>query len=357
MNHVRIPSRIHDYDVHIGADLSPLAGLIADGKTVFVVDAEIAQRYAAAFSGLPAERLLCLPARESLKNLETVMQIYRFLLTFDIKRQLHLVSVGGGIIQDVSGFAASTLYRGIHWTFFPTTLLAQADSCVGSKTSLNFDEYKNTLGSFYPPQQVFICTDFLKTLPAQAIDSGVGEIIKFLLLTDLEKPSLIKIAALLEEVRQENYLAAIYETHLVKKSYIQQDEFDVGKRNLFNYGHCFGHALEATSDYAVPHGVAVTIGMWFANILSVERGYLSASLHQHLRDVFFRPNINVPVTQDYLAAEAIIAALKRDKKRVGSALTMILLVNDGMGSAKVDDIQPEEVARALILFGKEWSFA
>lgn len=354
MNHVQIPSRIHNYDVYINADFSPLTALLQDTKTVFVVDEHLLALYPTLFAGIEPARILSLSAQEQYKDLSTVMRIYQFLLTFEAKRQLHLVSMGGGIIQDVSGFAACTLYRGIRWTFVPTTLLAQADSCVGSKTSLNFADAKNSLGSFYPPQQIFICTDFLKTLPPVAIDSGIGEIIKFLLLTDLEPPSLPKIKRLVDAVRAGDVVEAIYETHLVKKSYIAQDEFDTGKRNLFNYGHCFGHALEASSHYAIAHGVAVTIGMWFANIISVMRGYMTATRHQQLVCEFFVPNIAVDLPAEYLQPEAIIAALKRDKKRVSQQLTMILLLDDTLTAGKKDDIDSAEIIEALGILQAQW---
>ncbi|UUO23118.1 3-dehydroquinate synthase [Colwellia sp. M166] len=346
MKSLAIASKIHDYNVSFIDDLTPLINLIKDEKTVFVCDKNLQQHFVE-LNNIPAERCYFIDAIEENKNIDSVLELYRFLLGFPFKRNLHLVSIGGGIIQDISGFVASTLYRGIHWSFFPTTLLAQADSCVGSKTSLNFDHYKNILGSFYPPHQIFICGNFLATLAEDDINSGIGEIVKFLMLDDINTVSVDRIAQLAEELKHnKQYLPAIYQSLAVKQSYIKQDEFDLGKRNLFNYGHCFGHALEASSHYKVPHGIAVIIGMVFANTVSLLRGSISKEFYQHINQRLYFPYISVNLLVSYFDQEALLLALKSDKKRIGDDLVMIMLNNEQFGAEKVTNLTVLEFERA-----------
>ncbi len=163
--------------------------------------------------------------------------------------------------------------------------LAQADSCIGSKTSLNFETYKNILGGFYPPNKIYIQPEFLNTLTKKDFYSGIGEIIKFALLKEEYPKNFQQIIQTVENLKNnKKMLQAIHKTMAVKKAYIDEDEFDTGKRNLFNYGHCFGHALENSSHYKVPpHGIAVTIGMIYSNIVAFKRGLISKK-----RYVFFK---------------------------------------------------------------------
>ncbi|RQM71724.1 AroB-related putative sugar phosphate phospholyase (cyclizing) [Aeromonas hydrophila] len=344
-----IPSKIHDYNVNIDDSMTSLKSVCsASTKAVFFIDKNVFSIYRDIFSSIPNDRLYILNPVEDKKNIDTVCDIYRFLLGFNDKRNLHIVSIGGGIIQDLTGFTASTLYRGIRWTFFPTTLLAQADSCVGSKTSLNFQQYKNTLGTFYPPHEVHICTPFLKSLSAMEIESGIGEIIKFLLLDDKNPVSLANISDLVEKIKKNgSFEAALLETHRVKRSYISQDEFDFGKRNLFNYGHCFGHALESSSDYHIPHGIAVSIGMVFANVLSVSRGYISEDLFDEINELLLLPNINIRLCFEYFDSAVLLQAMRKDKKRIGAYLSIIVLHSDNFTAVKVDDLSDAEFIDVL----------
>ncbi|HDO1309818.1 AroB-related putative sugar phosphate phospholyase (cyclizing) [Aeromonas veronii] len=344
-----IPSKIHDYHVTIDASMASLKKVCSENiGAVFFIDKNVFAIYRDFFSSIPNDRVHILNPVEDEKNIDTVCDIYRFLLGFNDRRNLHIVSIGGGIIQDLTGFTASTLYRGVRWTFFPTTLLAQADSCVGSKTSLNFQQYKNTLGTFYPPHEVYICTPFLKSLSAIEIDSGIGEIIKFLLLDDTKKVSLTHISSLVKKIKQDaSFGAALLETHRVKQSYISQDEFDFGKRNLFNYGHCFGHALESSSDYRIPHGIAVSIGMVFANALSVSRGYIREELSNEINELLLFPNINITLLSQYFNSTALIRAMRQDKKRTGKFLSIILLSSDDFTAAKIDDLSDVEFVDVL----------
>jgi 3-dehydroquinate synthase len=185
---INIKSSLRDYEVHIGPAHDFLEHLVNLDHKCFVVDENVWRHYAdGILSTLPRSETISFPAQEERKTLEGVQEIYEHLLGRSAKRNLTLITIGGGILQDVTGFVASTLYRGINWIFIPTTLLAQADSCIGSKTSLNYGGYKNLIGSFYPPSKVWIDPSFLRTLQTQDFYSGLGEVVKLHIMAGEEK--------------------------------------------------------------------------------------------------------------------------------------------------------------------------
>lgn len=345
---IKIKSNIHDYDVTFHTSIDFFASLKSIPSKVVVIDAVVHKLYPQLTEGMDSNDIICIDAIEGNKTLEQVQSLLLKLIARPEKRQLTLISVGGGIIQDITGYAASTLYRGIQWIFVPTTLLAQADSCVGSKTSINFAGYKNILGGFYPPHHVHLCTEFLLSLDKVDFYSGVGEIIKFLLLDDTKEPDFEEIRLLVADLYQQKALQHGIESSLkVKQSYINQDEFDSGKRNLFNYGHCFGHALEVSSNFKVPHGMAVTIGMIFANIVAVKRRWMSEGIYQTLNTTLLLPNIAITLSADWFDHSILLDALKNDKKRVGTDLTLILPNSDKIAAVKIHDLSETEFSDAL----------
>ena len=279
MDKLIIKSRIRDFSVEFVDDFSFVDELL-DIKNYVVITGQTVYKYYkdVIFCRFPKDRLIILKLDEQRKTLSTVTEIYKKLLPLTAKKNLTLISFGGGINQDVTGFVASTLYRGINWIYVPTTLLAMADSAIGLKTSLNHESYKNVLGTFYPPANIYICTDFLKTLQKTDYLSGVGEIIKFMLMKENVIKNLDDSIKKIEKLKLNNdknfVIDVIKESIEIKKSYMEGDEFDLGKRNLLNYGHELGHALEATSNFAVPHGIGVIIGIIFANLVSLQRGLI-----------------------------------------------------------------------------------
>jgi len=279
--------------------------------------------------------------------LESVSLLYDRLVDLPAKRNLTLISIGGGILQDITGFVASTLYRGINWIYVPTTLLAQADSCVGGKTSLNYKSYKNLVGTFYPPGEVFIYTSFLATLERQDFYSGLGQAVKLHIMGGPDSVrSLLDLLPAIGRRDSEALTAAVTDSLTVKLTYISEDEFDQGRRNLLNFGHCFGHALETTSDFLIPHGQAVLIGMILANIASRNRGLLSRQLETELRQELLEPNLVVRPGRVQLEPEAVIDAMKRDKKRKGDGLALVVL-KDGYEMQRLEDFTPDEVRATL----------
>lgn len=348
MSVMAIPSRLGDYTVAFAETAAFVPALERLAPRVYVVDETVWALYAdTVLKPLQTETVIVQPAREALKNLAAVEALYDRLLELSAKRNLTLISIGGGIIQDITGFVVSTLYRGLHWVYVPTTLLAQADACIGGKTSLNYRHYKNLLGTFYPPAEIFVYTPFLATLSDLDFYSGLGEVIKLHLLGGAAQAQAATDRLPAWRKRDPAALRQGVQTALdIKRGYITDDEFDQGRRNLLNYGHCFGHALEAASDFAIPHGQAVVLGMWLANRVARRRGRLSAELEAHISDTLLRPGLVVRPPAAHFAPGPIVAAMEKDKKRTGAGLALIMLT-EGYTPVSVKDLTPAEVRGAL----------
>ncbi len=352
MDKLIIKSRIRDFDVEFVDDFSFVDKLLDLKNYVVIVGQTVYKHYKnTIFSRFPKEQLIIIKLDEKRKTLDTVMKIYKKLLPLSSKKNLTLISFGGGINQDVTGFVASTLYRGINWVYIPTTLLAMADSAIGLKTSLNHESYKNVLGTFYPPSKIYICTDFLKTLKKTDYLSGVGEIIKFMLMKKNPVKNLDGSINKIEELKLNNnkkfIINVIKESIEIKKSYMEGDEFDLGKRNLLNYGHELGHALEATSNFAVPHGIGVIIGIIFANLVSVHRGWIDEKLNKKINRLLLLPNIKtIKLKKEYFNYEIILEKIKKDKKRISDKLPLVLPKNN-FELVKIIDLDFDEFGTTL----------
>ncbi len=343
-----IHSNIRDYEAVFEETDAFINFISKCSQACFVVDDSVWKIYShALLKQLPLEQVIVIPIHENKKNLNTVQDLYDRLVEYPAKRNLTMISIGGGILQDVSGFTASTIYRGINWIYIPTTLLAQADSCIGSKTSLNYRNYKNLVGTFYPPTRVHIYTPFLKTLQESDFYSGFGEVIKLHLMGGRDMfDSLVELTPLILRRESAALTKAIHQSLNIKLSYMADDEFDVGRRNLLNYGHDFGHAVESTSNFDVPHGQAVVFGMLAANIIARQRGILDAKLEKEVAEKLLSPNLLIKPSFDALETKAMINAMKKDKKRVGNNLALIMMDNNFVFS-RVNDFTGEEVSLAL----------
>lgn len=348
MSMIQIKSNIRDYRVHLAETTDFLYGFDRFPQRCYVVDSNVWRLYGdTSLREIASSDIIVLPISEERKTLQTVQELYDRLTECLAKRNMTMISIGGGILQDISGFAASTLYRGINWIFVPTTLLAQSDSCIGSKTSLNYKGFKNLIGTFYPPSEVFIYIPFLVTQEDVDFFSGLGEVIKLHLMGGDEK--IQEIIGLLPRIVQKEpaaLLTAVQNSLLIKQSYIASDEFDTGHRNLLNFGHCFGHALESTSNFAIPHGQAVVVGMLLANMVARRRGILSEERQNFVARELLLPGLVVRPKQEHLDANAITEAMKKDKKRTGEGLALIMM-KDGYKMIKVSDLTPSEVSSAL----------
>ncbi len=290
----------------------------------FIIDKNIKHIYQAALSEIISKaRVLEIDANESSKSLEKIPNYVQYLVENNIKRGQCLVAIGGGITQDICCFLSTNLFRGLDWIFYPTTLLAQADSCIGSKSSINCLSIKNIMGSFNPPKKVLMNTAFLDSLEQKDIFSGIGEIIKAHAIDGLDQ--VVKIQNAYQEMLMDFKVLEqfIYQSMMIKKRFIEVDEFDQGIRNIFNYGHSFGHAIEAATNYDIPHGIAVTMGMDFANYVAYKLGINDGTFYHSMHQLLFENYqyaLDVPIDLD-----RFLNAIAKDKKNTTKDnLTLIL---------------------------------
>jgi len=300
-----------------------VAELIGVSRGIVLIDKNVAVRYqgelAPLLSSLPT---LEINATEEEKTLDGCARALTFFQSANATRQTQVIAIGGGIVQDIATFCTHVYYRGLKWIYVPTTLLGMSDSCIGAKASINFNRYKNQLGVFHSPSGVRICLGFLGSLPESEIRSGYGEIVKLhiagsaTLFADLARTL---DAEGFHNARTGELIRASLE---VKKRVIEIDEFDNGLRQTLNYGHTFGHALEAITHHAIPHGLAVAWGLDLVNYLACRMGMFAHSdldeIHALLKK-HFAWRLPAPIDP-----AALIAATRRDKKVKNGKLTLIL---------------------------------
>jgi len=291
-----------------------------------IMDKQVSLLYKEQFSKLfDNYSVLIIEAQEKNKSLESLPIYVSQLVKNKIRKNDVLIAVGGGIIQDITCFLSATLLRGLKWYFYPTTLLSQADSCIGSKSSINSGDSKNLLGTFTPPAKVIIGKNFLKTLEQKDLRSGVGEKLK---VHGIEGPvSFDDIASNYDKLFLDDNSMMLYiiQSLTIKKKYIEMDEFDEGPRNIFNYGHSFGHAIESATDFLIPHGIAVTIGMDMANWLSPQIGSGDFNHYSRMHEVLAK---NYRGYEDvYIPLEPFISAISKDKKNLGEDTLSLILPN------------------------------
>jgi len=349
MTSLQIHSNLRDYTVSFEDTFDFLKSMTTIEHKCIMIDSNVATLYKDQFNAVFKEdEVILFDAIEENKTLEYASVLIEQIIAQAAKKNLTIISIGGGITQDLTGFIASTLYRGVNWIFVPTTFLAQTDSCIGSKTSINFKSFKNLLGTFYPPSKIYINPAFLQTLTALDFYSGIGETIKFQLMKEEGNKNFDQIIAIIEKAKEDRtkLLPLIEDNMRVKLSYMEGDEFDQGRRNLLNYGHCLGHALETVTDYYVPHGIAVTVGMIFANAVSLGRRWMNKEFFDHLNEKLFAPNIPLHLEENHFDRERLLQAMKNDKKRIGKALTAII-PDSNFIMQKMDNISEDEFDCAL----------
>ena len=336
------------YPIYISTDFSGLdkacrsAGL--GGRFVIVADSNVEKHYCqACLAELSkySKDVTChiFPAGEQNKNLGTVSDIYRKLISLKLDRKSTLVALGGGVTGDITGFAAATYLRGIPFVQIPTSLLAQADSSIGGKTGVDFEGSKNMIGAFYQPRFVFINVNTLKTLPVRELRSGLAEVIKHGLISNAEFFNYIEYN--IEKIYgfDENALQYITKMNCsIKGGVIEQDEREEGLRALLNFGHTIGHAVESVSGFGLLHGECVSIGMAGAFRLALKLGMVNGKTVGRVEGMLKKAGL--PAKAIGMDAEKILDQMYMDKKVRDGRLYFILPKEIGQVlSCYVDDTE------------------
>jgi len=285
---------------------------------------------------IPIESLIAIPALESSKNLDYMSGVIEKMRELNANRDTHVYAIGGGIIQDIATFVNSIYMRGLPWTYFPSTLLSMADSCIGGKSSINVHGYKNLIGNIYPPSEVFVDMDFCKTLGPDEIIGGLAEAVKICYAHGPEVfEEYLKLDPLYP-LSEENGVKVVFSALLAKKWFIEIDEFDRAERLLLNYGHTFGHALEASSNFKIAHGVAVALGMLVATQYAYLLGQLNAlgkanseRLDSYLVRLLSPLQGNIKSALEKIDMKTVLSKFEGDKKHRYSEYRMVLPASEG----------------------------
>jgi 3-dehydroquinate synthase len=359
---LRVELGERSYDIVVGTELLAQAGTLAKlfvsrPPAIVVTDENVAKlhlkplRASLAAAGIESREVI-LPPGEETKNFEHFRPLLDSILDARPERRTTLIALGGGVIGDMTGFAAAIVLRGIDYIQIPTTLLSQVDSSVGGKTAIDTAHGKNLVGAFYQPKLVLIDIDTLKTLPKREILAGYAEVVKYGLLGDTKFFAWCeKNGPALRDGDAAARAYAVLESCRAKAEVVAEDEREDGRRALLNLGHTFGHALEAATGFGpeLLHGEAISIGMVMAFDLSVTLGLCPAADAARVRAHF--KYMGLPTGLDALGnrrpdTASLIAKMRRDKKVRGGAITFILV--RGIGQAFIArDVDVAEVERLL----------
>ncbi len=358
MQTLKVELANRSYPIHIGRNLISDASLILPylkrKHVAIVTNTTVAPLYldklsqalqAAGVTVIP----IILPDGEAYKNTETLNKIYDVLLQNRCERSTTLIALGGGVIGDLTGYAAATYLRGVPFIQIPTTLLSQVDSSVGGKTGINHPLGKNMIGAFYQPQLVLADIDTLQTLPAREFSAGMAEVIKYGLILDAEFFDWLEAnMTSLMQLDEAALSYAIYRSCQNKADVVAKDEHEQGERALLNLGHTFGHAIENAMGYGVwLHGEAVAAGTMMAADLSRRMGWLTSD---EVKRIFaLLTAADLPLQAPKLGIEKYLDLMQLDKKVADGQIRLVL--QQGIGKAVItSDYDAEKLKQTLALY-------
>lgn len=321
--------------------ISELKKIVGKRKSVIITDENIQKLHLKKIAGLlPDSLVFVMPPGEESKSREMKNEIEDFLLENSIDRNSVIIALGGGVVSDISGFVASTYKRGISYINIPTTLLAMVDASIGGKTGINTKHGKNLIGSVWHPEAIICDIDMLKGLPKEELISGMAEVIKIAVMMDK------KFFEFIEKSSTDNEKDLIY---IIKKSaelklkVVKQDERDNGIRNMLNFGHTIGHAVEICSKYKIKHGFCVSIGIAVECRLSMNIDLLSEKDYEKI--VKLLKKTGLPVSIPKLDSRCLLEAVKNDKKMHNGKLNLVII--EKIGKAKLAEFDYELIKRVL----------
>lgn len=343
------------YPIVIEKDYSHLAEVLSDmelqnRKICIVTDSHVAPYYASEVMEIAREvasyaMIFSFPAGEQSKTLDVIEDLYEELIKAHFDRKDILLALGGGVVGDMTGYAAANYLRGIRVVQLPTSLLAMVDSSIGGKTGVDFRGYKNMIGAFHQPSAVYMNLSVLQTLTEEQYFSGFGEIIKHGLIKDMQYFNLIEEK--LDELKDRDLDAleiVISGSCHIKRKVVENDPKEQGERALLNFGHTLGHAIEKLMDFQMLHGACVSVGMMAAASLSVQRGYITKQQYEQIKNTL--QSLQLPVQISGLQSNDILRVSKSDKKMNAGQIRFILLENLGH-AIMCDDVTDDEILQAL----------
>ena len=326
----QIDSTSLDTSIIIGNILDDLHKFIKPDH-ILVVDENINRIYGDYFKD---HQIITVNTSEAGKTLETAEYIYNKLFDLNAHRKSVITGIGGGVLTDIAGFVASTYMRGVEFNFVPTTLVAQTDAAIGGKNGLNFCGIKNIIGTVKQPKNIYIDRVFLETIPEKALASGFSEIIKTAMIGIPDLFYYLKEKAeFLQKLNEEFMNNILYETAKFKLEIVEKDQYDSDLRKILNFGHTFGHAIEAeySPNYYFSHGEAVSIGMRIALHFSKDMGYIDNKLVDESLDLMNKFDLSVDFRVD---CKRLLKRLKKDKKVKGDEIDYIILKDLGKAEIK-----------------------
>lgn len=347
-NSIMIKSFSKTYSVTYNSeDISNMIDKYCNKDDFIIIDKNVYNIHSQSIK--PIYNIFIFDALEENKNIDNVIKIIDAISKINLTKKNKIIIIGGGISQDVGGFVATVYKRGIDWIFIPTTLLAMVDSCIGGKLGINRNS-KNELGLFSSPNEIIINTSFLLTLDGDAIFSGLGESLKLALMAGYNN-----YEDFLSGYSKQNYLSIIKRSHAVKKSIIEIDELENNERKSLNYGHTFGHALESATNFFIPHGIAVLIGMYLINKIFTGDKY--SEVNNLILEMVDKKFIMCK-----FEFSDVIKYVTRDKKNCGKQLCFVVLENYGhiiFKYVELCDIKEKIIKEMTYLFPNmenKWSY-
>lgn len=327
-------------EIYVGSAADILPGVLPEGRVVVISDMSVDRLYHAMLSGYET---VLIGSGESVKTLRTVEQIYRRLIELGADRSTFILAIGGGIVTDIAGFAASTYMRGLPFGFVSTTLLGQVDASVGGKNGVNVDGYKNMAGTFTQPKFVICDPSMLKTLPMREFRAGMAEVVKAAIIADADLFGRIESTSVDELRKNPDLLAdAISAAIRVKADIVEHDEHELGERRKLNLGHTLAHAIEKCSDKMI-HGEAVAVGMALMAGAAVKMGVLPQADHDRIVGVLKK--LGFTLTPPVEIAR-LLREVDKDKKKKDNMLHIVLPV--GIGDCEVRPMKPEQFAALFV---------
>lgn len=340
------------YEIYIDSNFDSFHNIFMKYKDlrqgVFVItDSRVSSYYCDILDDLQTKfkaKLFVFNEGEENKNFDTIKNIYNFFIDNHADRSSIVIAFGGGVVGDITGFACATYMRGMKFVNIPTTLTSQVDSSIGGKVGYNYNNIKNAIGSFYNPEFVYISTSFLKSLNRHQFLDGIGEIIKYGLISNKKLLEFIDANfSKIFDLESEEILYIVRECLTIKAGIISKDYKDAGLRNILNFGHTIGHGIEVDSDYSISHGIAVALGILVAVKLSEKQLDTSQSIYYYLESLYKK--ISIPVKYKVDNYQTFLYAIRHDKKNDNN-INFVLIQNIGDCKIKIP-ISEEEVLWAV----------